>query len=150
MNTCDYSSSFLQFTTDRPPNTAVGRVGATCELTLNGGTPKQYVLTDECICETMYVSKNLVQRPAAEFRAIASSEEFMFLKDTGGAGRDLRESHRVGEVTSTHDGKGTSVERIDITLAQFPQAQPLESDEQICEAILGNRPITGRSWPSWR
>lgn len=146
MHTCDFSRSFLQFHSETSRNTAVIRVAAGCHLTLRDGTSKQFVLTDECIAENMYVSEGLIQPCGKEFMLIAAqNDEFMQIKDAGGSEPDLREAHRFGETMSTQSGRGSKLKSITVTQVHFPGVRLLESDAEICEAIVGNKMLNVRT-----
>ncbi len=145
MNWVDFGRSFLKFTSDHARHTPRLQVDALCTLRTAGGREARYALTSPCICETMYAPSDLVQRPSGVFRMIASTEEFMMLKDFAGAKADAREPRRVGEAMSTHDGKGSRVLRIEIDVAERGPGRRLEGYEEIREAILGNAPLNGRT-----
>lgn len=146
-NDYDYARSFLQFTTDRTNHTPRLQIDASLRLLASDGTEKEYFLTAPCISETMYAPANLVQRPSSEFCMIASqNDEFMAIKKHASSAHDpQRSALRVGERMPTHDGKGTRMQRIMIDMKRFPHARKIESYEDIREAILGNRVLTGRS-----
>ena len=145
MNSINFARSFLHFVTDRPHHTAVARMAATCQLTLADGTSKWFVLTDECICETMYAQEELVQPPGQEFLLIAApGDQFMFIKNASGSGPDQREAHRVGADMTTYAGRST-VKSVEVAMSHYPSVQKLTSDEQICEAILSHRSINGQT-----
>jgi hypothetical protein len=145
MNRNDFSRSFLKFTTNHAQHTPRLQVDALCTFHPAGGAPLRYALTSPCICETMYAPADLVQRPPAVFLMIASTEEYMMIKDFAGARPDAREPRRVGEAMSTHDGKGSTMLRIEIDRVEFPRVRKIESYEDIREAILGNRVLIGRT-----
>ncbi len=145
MNKTDYMRSFLQFTTDHTDHTPRAQIDATCRLVAPDGSACEYVLNAGCISENMYVPKNLTQEPASEFLMIASRSDYMIMKDFSSARPGLCEARRVGERMSTHDGKGSAILRIDISMVEFSQARKLVEYDEIREAILGNRPLNGRT-----
>lgn len=145
MNRFDFSRSFLKFTTNHARHTPRLQIDALCTFHTAGAAPLRYALTSPCISETMYTPSGLVQQPPSVFTMIASTAEYKMSKEFGGGRPDICEPHRVGETMSTHDGKGSTMLKIEIDMVEFPSARKIESYEDIREAILGNRVLNGRT-----
>lgn len=147
MNAIDFARSVIQFTTRGPGNTACTMVDAACTMTFADETSKQFVLGNACISENMYVSEDLVQRPGTEFLQVVSADhdQFMFIKDRGGAAPDLRNACSVGDRMSTHDGKGTTLTNLLVRLIDCAGVQPLTTHEQVCTAMLEGRQLNART-----
>lgn len=145
MNRYDFARSFLKFTTNHAQHTPRLQVDALCTFHPAGAAPVRYALTSPCISETMYAASGLVQQPPSVFGMIASTTEFKMTKEFAGARPDVCEPHRVGETMSTHDGKGSTMLKIEIDMVEHPAARKIETYEDIREAILGNRVLNGRT-----
>lgn len=144
-NATDYTRSFIQFTVDRWDNTPRTAVDAVCTLITPDGDVRRYVLGNACIGENMYVAKGLIQTPATEFLQIVSDERFTYLKDAGGACRDIRASQVVGQRLPSHDGKGVTLMKIEVDLVDHAHVTPITTHEQVRDAMLGNRVINART-----
>lgn len=143
-NTYDFGRSFLQFTTDRVQHTPRLRVLAACTLSSPEGS-RQFVLAGTCISEHMYRESGLIQVPSSVFHLISDGTEYLMEKFHASAEHDVRESHRVGQTMSTHDGRGATVRKIDIELKVLDGARPLRTYAEIREAVLGNRVVTAQT-----
>lgn len=145
MSGYDFSRSFLQFTTDHARHTPRLQVLALCTLTEMDGEPRRYALAGTCMSEHMYRPAGLIQEPASVFFMISDGREFLFQKAHASAARDIREAHAIGERMSTHDGHGAVMQRIEIALPSWPEARRVTTYAEIRAAILGNRPLNGRT-----
>jgi len=145
VNTYDYVRSFIQFTVDAWSNTPRTAVDACCTVTTVDGATRTFMLGNACIGENMYVREDLVQQPGTEFLQIVSHDQFMFIKDAGGAKPDVLTAHRVGQVMPTYDGKGVTLKSIDISMVECTRCEPILSHEQACKAILDNQVINART-----
>jgi hypothetical protein len=147
MNVIDFARSVIQFTTEGPGNTACTAVSAACGVTLADGTSKQFVLGNACISENMYVKENLVQRPGTQYLQVVSTDndQFMFIKDRGGASPDLREACSVGSHLSTHNGKGTTLINLTVKMNQCADVRPLTTHQQVSTAILEGQCLNART-----
>ena len=138
----DFQRSFVQFTTTRINHTPRLQVDAVCRLVPESGDAKAYALTTSCVGEHMYASENLVQVPPFEFVMVAGGDGEFLIQKTFASGKDtVRESHRVGDTMSTHDGLGALMQDVVVELVPLEGARELATDGSIREAILQNRPI---------
>jgi len=141
----DFSRSFLQFTTDHTQHTPRVQLEASCEIS-GPGESAEFFLTADCMSEKMYAPSGLVHQPPSLFSMIASRDgRFLMEKRHADAARDIQETHRVGEVMSTHDGKGATVLKLEIDARSGRNPRPLSRYAEIREAILANRPMVGRT-----
>ena len=139
MNTYDFSRSFIRWTSARISHTPRLQVDATCELT-SGGETTEFFLSAMCAGETMYAAADLIQLPAYEFAMICiPNDQYMFIKYHADDQRNIAEVHRVGEVMSTHDGKGAPVMEMTAEMAHFGTVREVKGYDEIREAILGGK-----------
>lgn len=144
-NNTDFARSFLQFTTDHSGHTPRLQLEASCALT-TGGTTKEYHLVTPCMSERMYRESGLVIEPTSLFWMIAShNDEFLMQKCHASTAHDVREAHRLGEKMSTQDGKGATMQKLEITIRRLDRVRKIETYQEIREAILSNKLMTGRT-----
>src|SRR5262245_23283724 len=74
-NACDYSRTFLQFTTDHSRHTPRMQIDASCTLTTANGVAVNFFLTAPCMSEHMYQSADLIQEPTSLFWMIAGDND---------------------------------------------------------------------------
>jgi hypothetical protein len=145
VNTTDFGRSFLQFTTDHSAHTPRLQLEASCALT-GAGAAREFHLAAPCLAERMYREAGLAIEPTSLFWMIAShNDEFLMQKCHASAAQDVREAHRLGESMSTQDGKGARMQKLEITLRRLRNVRKIETHDEIREAILGNRVMTGRT-----
>jgi hypothetical protein len=143
-NSCDYARTFLQFTTDHSRHTPRMQIEASCILTNADGTAAEFFLTAPCMSEHMYRASGLIQEPTSLFWIIAGDNgEFIMHKMHASASEDIREVHRVGEKMSSHDGKGATIQKIEVRVRHLARVRKIETYEEIREAILANKILTG-------
>lgn len=133
----DFGRSYLLFSTDHVVHTPRLAIDAACILSMPGQSPRTFYLTCPCIAETMYVRKNLIHDPPAEFRLIAEPQgEFIQIKRHANAAKDVRSPHRFGERMPSHDGHGATVNRLDVAVSYWNHLDPIDSAEAFREALL--------------
>lgn len=143
--TYDYSRSFLQWT-GRSQHVPRCAVHASCRLRARDGSEREFFLAHPCAAETMYVDKDLIHVPSAEFHMTSEpGKEYLFVKVFADEPTELRMAHRVGETVPTKDGRGASITRIDVQMRSFSSVRELKTDQAVCEALLANLPVMGRS-----
>ena len=145
MNHYDFNRSFLKWTSTGVNHSPRLRVEAVCRL-MRAGKTTEFFLGALCVGETMYADKDLIQMPAYEFAMIcAPGDQFMFVKLHADEALNVVEQHRVGEVMSTHDGKGSAVTEMSVQMAYLEKARELTAYGEIREAILGNKALNART-----
>ncbi len=141
----DYSRSFLRWTSTKNNHSPRLQIDAACTLTRDGRS-SDYFLSAMCTGETMYADKNLIHLPANEFAMVCeSNKQFMFFKWFAAPELNVIEPHRVGEVMTTQDGKGSRIEEMPVHMAYHARVRPLTTYAEIREAILGNKRLNGRT-----
>ena len=146
MNNCDYSRSFLQFSTEHSRHTPRLRIKAGCALTGPDGVTNDFYLAGTCMAENMYRASGLVQEPTATFTMVAAhNDQLVMRKQHASAGDDVVNVIKLGGTLSTRDGKGATVTKIDICVRRLPKMRKIESYADIRDAILGNKVINGRT-----
>jgi len=141
----DFARSFLQFTTDHSRHTPRLQLEAACALTTAGAT-KEFFLATPCMSERMYRDAGLVVEPSSLFWLIAShNDQFLMQKCHASMAHDVREAHCIGEKMSTQDGKGATMQKLEITIRRFDRIRKIETYEEIREAILSNKIMNGRT-----
>ena len=143
--TYDYSRSFLQWTgqSAHVPRCAIH---ASCRLRAKNGSEREFFLTHPCAAETMYVDLDLIHIPTAEFHMISEpGKEYLAVKVFADEPTELRMAHRIGETLPTRDGRGARIARMEVKMRSFAAVRELTTDQAVCEAMLANLPVTGRS-----
>ena len=139
----DFDRSYIRWTSSRVHHTPRLRVDAVCRLTREGRTT-EFFLGALCVGETMYAERDLIQMPAYEFAMIcAPGDQFMIVKLHADETLNVVESHRVGDVMSTHDGKGAPLLELSVHTARNETVRELTNCADIREAILGDRRLAG-------
>jgi len=146
VNNYDYARSHLQFRSDRVNHTPRLQLDASCRLRGDAGQQREFVLTAPCIGESMYVATGLIHQPSFEFLMIAEHQsEYAIVRRHASADRDNVETHRLGEPMSTQSGVPARVVALDVYLATHRRMRPITTYEAFHDALLGNRPINGRT-----
>jgi hypothetical protein len=143
--TYDYSRSFVQWWMDTLNHSPRCAIHASCRLRDAKGKTREFFLTHPCMGEKMYADKDVIHLPTADFHIIfAPKEEFLIVKIMADDPPFLRLAHRVGEKVATHDGRGTTLTRMELTMRHFPLVRELRSDREVYDAMVANLPILGR------
>jgi len=144
MNVCDFSRSFLRFTSSRIGNTARLQLDAICTLTETAsGRSTRYALTAPCIAENMYQDAHLIQVPTCEFRMIASTDEYRMIKDYPTHDLDADMARLKDEKHSTFDGSTAQLTELAIFVREADKTRAIEDYEEFKEPFLGNRSLVG-------
>lgn len=143
--TYDYSRSFVQWWMDTLDHSPRCAIHASCRLRDKKGGTREFFLTHPCMGEQMYAEKDIIHLPTADFHIIfAPREEFMIVKIMDGSPPFLRLAHRIGEKVATHDGRGTTITRMELCMRHFPVVRELHSDREVYDAMIANLPILAR------
>lgn len=143
MKLCDFSKSFLRFTSNRINNTARLQLDALCTLTETASNRStRYALTAPCIAENMYQDKDLIQVPTCEFRMIGSEEEYRMIKDYPTHDLDADMARQKDEKHKTFDGRTPQLTELRIFVAGT-EGQEVRDYEAFKDAFLGNQTIIG-------
>lgn len=135
---CDFSNSYVRFTTKNKENTARLQTESRCEFIDKQNHSEEFFLVASCKSETVYVPKNLFIIPNYDFCGIFSERDFLIFRTYAFHKPDRKSEHDVGQV------KDRFLEvRLDIK--RITQAQVLNEEEQVIKATLGNRPLIGRT-----
>lgn len=141
----DFSRSYLFFRTTRVNHTPRLRLDAACTLTRDG-RQRHFFLTCPCIGEAMYVERDLIHDPVAEFNIIAAPrDQFLMMKRHADAVHDVHSAHRFGETMPTHDGRGAQVVDLDVKLSRYAAVHPIQDYGEFRAALLNGLPINGRT-----
>ena len=143
--TYDYSRSFLQWVSewDNIPRCAIH---ASCRLQTRGAPEREFFLAHPCAGETMYVAKDIIQYPPADFTMTCEpGKEYMIVKVLAEDPIEMRMAHRIGETVPTRDGRGSRITQMDVHVRSFPSVRELRTDREVSEAMRANLPLTGRS-----
>jgi hypothetical protein len=144
MNICDFSKSFLRFTSNRIHNTARLQLDALCALTDKAtGRSTRYALTAPCIAENMYQPKDLIQAPTCEFRMIASEDEYRMIKNYPTHELDADMARRKDDTHTTFDGSRAQLTELAIFVNETEAVCEVRSFEQFQNAFLGNQSFVG-------
>ena len=122
----DYSHSFISWWSAETHNAPRLALQASCKIAPVGGAPKEYFLSCTCAGEQMYVDTGMIHEPVAEFSVVASVDgEFMFEKRIGQPPWCSRMIYRVGDTVPSHDGKGRTISKMEVTLRRYTEVRPL-------------------------
>ena len=144
MNICDFSKSFLRFSSDRIQNRARLQLDALCFITeTQSKRTVRFALTAPCIGENMYQEKELIQSPSCEFRMIASEQHYRMIKNYPAIEMDSDPTRAVGEIYQSFDGKKGRVTEIFIHTPEISRADEIRDYPAFEEAFLGNRALVG-------
>jgi len=146
MNACDFSRSFVRWTSATNNHTPRLQIAAACTLGDADGV-RDYFLTDTCTGEQMYADEGLIHLPANEFAMIygPGDQEYMFIKYYADDALNVVEAHRVGEAMTTHDGRGAPIVEMAADMVRHDRVHELKEYGEIREAILGNRRLNART-----
>ena len=142
----DFGRTYLRFSTTRVNHTPRLDVDAACALIGPDGDVRRYFLTCPCIGERMYVRQDMILEPPCEFNLIAApDDQFLMTKRHASAEHDVRTAHRFGEVMPTHDGEGAKVIELAVDVNRHAVVRPVQTCEDFRQALVGNRPMNGRT-----
>jgi len=142
----DFGRSNLYFSTNHSHHTPRLLIDAICHVTPPGKERMTFYLTCACIAERMYTPTDLIHDPVAEFNLIAQVEgEVVMIKRHADASGDVRTALRFGQAMPTHDGKGATIKRLDVSLSRFQDVSPITMDVEFQDALLNNQPINVRT-----
>ena len=156
---CDFNTSFFHFEIDhkvRPAITITAKqpiphnqvripLECRCEVTDGDGQKGHYVLAASCKTERVGVEQDIWMNPNADFCVVCSDEDFVIIKRWQECDITLERESGMAQPVERQVGKCDEAwtgHRRDV---QMVAAQLLESNQQIIEATLGNRPIVSRT-----
>jgi len=135
MRTCDFSRSFVTFTTKGRGNNARIQVEARCELTdTKSGTTETFYLVASCKGEDTYGKGQLFLVPSYDFCMIYGATDYRIIRVHGNAARDNTEA---GQIADRFEGV-----KFDIKMVE---ADVLPDNKAIVEATLAGRVVNGRT-----
>lgn len=142
----DFGRTHLYFSTDHSRHTPRLRIDGVCRVTPPGSAAVDFFLTCACIAEQMYVERDLIHDPVAEFNLIAQERgQIKMLKRCADARHDVISLRRFGEVLPTHDGQGSRIQRLDVTKVHHRRMTPLTDTASFRAALLGNQLINAHT-----
>ena len=157
---CDFNQSFFHFEIDhtmRPAITVTAKqpvahnqvripLECRCEVTDGNGQKNHYVLAASCKTERVGVERDIWMAPNADFCVVCSDEDFVIIKRWQECGITLeRESPEMAQPVERQGGKCDDAWTGHSRDVQMVAARQLESNQQIIETTLRNRPIVSRT-----
>lgn len=140
MNLCDFTNSYLTFTTKDRSNTARIQLDARCLVTdRQQGTTQETVLITPCRSERMYLKEKLFQDPNFEFCGIWSRKEFVLVRT------HLRRDPKRALEWDAGANAGGRFGEVKIDIRTLPETQALTTDEQVMRATLKNLALVART-----
>ncbi|HGE69202.1 TPA: hypothetical protein ENX78_00105 [Candidatus Poribacteria bacterium] len=135
MQTCDFSRSFITFTTKNRTNNARIQVESRCEITdQDTGKSETYYLVASCKGEDTYGKGRLFFVPNYDFCMIYSSKDFIIIRTYHNA--------ELNNIT-VGDNKGHF---LDVHFhIKMTEADIVDDNNEIVKATLSNYPINGRT-----
>jgi hypothetical protein len=141
----DFVHSFVQWRMDVMDHSPRCALKARCSVSL-GGRTETYHLFYPCAGEEMYVERNLIHQPTAEFHGVVSdSGGFLLVKHFADPSACIRSAQRVGCRFPSHDGRGCVITSVDKHLRTFACVERLHNDHEVYEACVKNIPIIART-----
>lgn len=142
----DYGRSYLRFRSDRVNHSPRLQLDASCLLRFADGRERRFVLTSPCIGERMYEETGLIHEPPFEFLMVGEhGSEYAIHRKHATADGDAREVHRFGEAMETAGGVPARIQELDVHLTTYGRVEPITTYEGFRDALLGNRPVNGRT-----
>ena len=141
----DFTNSFIYWWMDSLNHSPRCALRARCIVETESRTETFY-LTHACAAENMYVERNLIQQPSAEFHLIFNdSEEILTVKFFDRGSDCNRSAVRVGESFQANVNRGCAITRLERNFRFFSAVERLESNKAVYEAMMNHLPIIGRT-----
>jgi hypothetical protein len=145
MTMADFGNSYMTWIVDpdltdkRVPghmpwgNSARILIDALCTVTKDG-TREEFYLIAPCRTEWMYRDEGIIQNPSGEYRVIFSQDRSLSV------GKSMTESGTASRSTTNERMKS-----LIFTIAEFPHASTLPTDDAVIAATEANLPISART-----
>ncbi len=142
----DYVNSFVQWTRPDMDHTPRCALHASCKIRGPGEKFREFFLTHPCAAEQMYVERNLIHKPTAEFHAVFCNEgQFMYIKHFEDSPGFERMVFTVGDAVKSQYGKRSKITEMKGYLRHFNHVVEMTSYEEVHDAMVGNKTILGRT-----
>lgn len=138
LKVCDFSNSYITFTTPRKENTARLQTESRCEFIDKQSHTEEFFLVASCKSETVYVPKNLFKVPNYDFCGIFSGQDFLIFRTYAYHEPDRKREYDAGLV------KDRFLE-VHHTIKRTTQTEVLKEEKRIIKATLSNQPLIGRT-----